>query len=163
MDEPLTTHIWWRRDSLVSSVPYTEYILELTPDKIVFSGYFLLEDDTMPVERIFEWGGDYYHVEILEKKTLKKELNDVTPPAQTEEEEEEEDANICFFPSFTIEFRYRLIQKFHHDTEEYHAARERIRRLEPDVQERNQQRVAERQERELLAIMERIKRQKYEE
>jgi hypothetical protein len=160
MDEPFPKHLWWERDSGISLVPYTEYIIEMTPDKIVFSGYFLLEDDAMPVERIFDDGRYFYHVEILEKKTLKKELNDVTPPAQTEEEE---DANICFFPSFTIELRYRLIQKFSHDTEEYYAIQRRICRLEPEVQERNQLRIAERQDRELLAMMERIKRQKCEE
>jgi hypothetical protein len=99
---------------------------------IKFYGYFYLENETLPVERILIIAYNAYHVEIYEKETEednRKCYND-------DDGGDDESENIIFFPSNTITLKYRVLRELI-TAEDYREAVKRIQSLEDDVEKRN--------------------------
>ena len=92
---------WIEWDMTVRRYPYMRNVITNEPGHIVFDGYFYIEDDTVPVERILRTKEANYHVEIYEKKTLE----DTT----TGSYDEELGGYISFFSTAIIDLRYRII------------------------------------------------------
>jgi hypothetical protein len=111
-------------------IPYMMELLSHEPGRMVFNGYFYIDDAAMPVERIFHSNKGCFHVEIYEKNTLEdtSEFGDY---------DEEMGGSICFFPTAIIELKYRVIEEIA-DKESY-TLWERIIQLETVVKEREQQ------------------------
>jgi hypothetical protein len=126
---------------------------------MIFSGYFMLEDGEMSVERIFDDGLKFYYVKILEKRTL-KDTSEYTPSIGIKDDDE--NANIAFFPSGIIKLKYHIIKMIEYGSQEYKDICERINRLEYEVHQKNRTIYRERIERELMASMERRKRRRLE-
>lgn len=108
-------------------IPYIDELISHEPGRMVFNGYFYIDDAVMPVERVFHSNNGEFHVEIYEKKTL-KDTSEFGPY------DEEEGGHICFFPTGIIELRYHVIAEI--KGREYHEAWERIIQLEKGVKER---------------------------
>jgi len=108
-------------------IPYIDELISHEPGRMVFNGYFYIDDAAMPVERVFHSNNGEFHVEIYEKKTL-KDTSEFGPY------DEEEGGHICFFPTGIIELRYRVISEI--KGREYHEVWERIIQLEKGVKER---------------------------
>jgi len=120
-------HLW---DYRITN-PFIRTIKSFTSDTISFDGYFYLEDDTMPVERILIKDNTWQHIEIYEKKTVCD-----TSTQHTARSNDESD-DICFFPTAIIQLKYRVI-KLLDTSEESERAKERIGVLEDAVQTRDQ-------------------------
>ena len=111
--------------------PYIRELHSFTDTTLIFNGYFYLEPETLPVERIFFTNTDptsrsthSYHIEILEKHS--GEDTSVCGPY-----DEEVGGHICFFPTEIITLHYRIIQKdLSHD-----EIREICQRLEDGEEE----------------------------
>ena len=135
------------------TIPFIRTLKSFTSDTISFDGYFYLEDDTMPVERILIKDDTWQHIEIYEKKTV--EDTPVHIPSSSDESE-----NICFFPTATIHLKYRVITSL--DTSETSKrAKERIGELEDAVQKRDQSLRIKRLEREQAERIERCRTMDY--
>jgi hypothetical protein len=111
-------------------IPFIDELISHEPGRMVFNGYFYIDDAVMPVERIFHSNKGEFHVEIYEKKTL-EDTSEFGPY------DEEEGGHICFFPTAVIELKYRIISEI--KGREYHEAWERIIQLEKVVKEREDQ------------------------
>ena len=129
--------------------PYIRTLKSFTADTISFDGYFYLEDDTMPVERILIKEDTLQHIEIYEKKTVE----DTSIPTTSSNDEGDD---ICFFPTAIIHLKYRVIQLLN-TTEESERAKERIGKLEDAVQIRDQMLRTKRLEREQADLIERCR------
>ena len=129
--------------------PYIRTLKSFTTDTISFDGYFYLEDDTMPVERILINDDTWQHIEIYEKKTVED-----TSTSTTSSNDENE--SICFFPTAIIHLKYRVIQLLN-TMEESERAKERIGKLEDAVQMRDQPLRTKRLEREQADLIERCR------
>ena len=138
-------HLW---DYRVTN-PHIRSLKSFTSDTISFDGYFYLEDDTMPVERILINDDTWQHIEIYEKKTVE----DTSTPTTSSNDEGDD---ICFFPTAIIHLKYRVIQLLN-TTEESERAKERIGRLEDAVQMRDQPLRTKRLEREQAELIERCR------
>jgi hypothetical protein len=161
MDIPTPSRVDWRSWGTIHITnPYTEHIHTITNNTMVFSGYFMLEDGEMSVERIFDDGLNFYYVKILEKRTL--EDTSEYMPFRGNKEEDDENAGSSFFPSGIIKLKYRIIKLIEYGSQEYEDICKRINRLETRVHEKNRVLYRERIERELLASMERRKRRRLE-
>jgi hypothetical protein len=141
-------HLW---DYRIQN-PFIRTLKSFTADTISFDGYFYLEDDTMPVERILIKDDAWQHIEIYEKKTVEDTSIQTT---QTTSSNDEGDA-ICFFPTAIIQLKYRVI-KLLNTREESERAKERIGRLEDAVQMRDQPLRTKRLEREQAELIERCR------
>ena len=108
-------------------IPYIDELISHEPGRMVFDGYFYIDDAVMPVERVFHSNKGSFHVEIYEKKTL-EDTSEFGPY------DEEEGGSICFFPTAVIELKYRVILEIS-DKEPYELW-ERIIQLEKGVKER---------------------------
>ena len=144
-------HLW---DYRVAN-PHIRTLKSFTSDTISFDGYFYLEDDTMPVERILIKEDTWQHIEIYEKKTVE----DTSTPTTTTSSNDEGD-DICFFPTAIIHLKYRVI-KLLNTTEESERAKERIGKLEDAVQIRDQPLRTKRLEREQAELIERCRTMDY--
>ena len=119
---------WIEWDMSTRRYPYMREVITNEPGHIVFDGYFYIEDDTVPVERILRTRDADYHVEIYEKKTL----DDTT----TSSYDEEIGGYISFFPTAIIDLRYRILHTIT-SSEQHFDILERIDELEKGVEERN--------------------------
>jgi hypothetical protein len=126
-------------------VPYMDEVRLCEPGRIVFDGYFYLEDSTMPVERILFLRTGYHLVEIIEKKTI-EDTSEFGPY------DEEVGGRICFFPTALIDLRYRIIKRLA-TADEQHEAEERIIEMEHEVEERDSEKRQERADREFNEYM----------
>jgi len=117
------THIDYLR------IPFIDELISHEPGRMVFNGYFYINDAAMPVERVFHSNKGEFHVEIYEKNTL-KDTSEYGPY------DEEEGGHICFFPTGIIELRYRVIAEI--KGRDYHEAWKRIVQLETSVKEREE-------------------------
>jgi hypothetical protein len=130
--------------------PFALNLISFTPDTMRFNGYFYLEDETMPVERILIYKNIAYHLEIIEKRTYEDTSssgeNNVDPDSDPAE-------NITFFPTNIIEIKYRIIKRLE-TSQELNAARLRIEDLTPEVERRNEPFKRAREEREHEAMIE---------
>lgn len=140
-------HLW---DYRVAN-PFIRSLKSFTSDTISFDGYFYLEDDTMPVERILIKEDTWQHIEIYEKKTVEDTSISTTTTSSNDEGDD-----ICFFPTAIIHLKYRVIQLLN-TTEESERAKERIGRLEDAVQMRDQPLRTKRLEREQADLIERCR------
>jgi len=128
--------------------PFALKLISFTPDTMRFNGYFYLEDETMPVERILMYKNIAYHLEIIEKRTYEDTSssgeNNVDPDSDPAE-------NITFFPTNIIEMKYRIIKRLE-TSQELNDARIRIEDLTPEVERRNEpfKRARERREDEAM-------------
>jgi hypothetical protein len=145
-------HLW---DYRIQN-PFIRTLKSFTADTISFDGYFYLEDDTMPVERILIKDDAWQHIEIYEKKTVEDTSIQTT---QTTRRNDEGD-DICFFPTAIIQLKYRVI-KLLNTSEESERAKERIGRLEDAVQMRDQPLRTKRLEREQAELIERCRTMDY--
>jgi hypothetical protein len=126
--------------------PFIRTLKSFTADTISFDGYFYLEDETMPVQRILIKDDVWQHIEIYEKKTVE----DTSTTSNIEGDD------ICFFPTAIIQLKYRVISTLH-TSEESERAKERIGRLEDAVQMRDQPLRTKRLEREQAELIERCR------
>lgn len=107
-------------------IPYIGELISHEPGRMVFNGYFYIDDNVMPVERVFYSNKGSFHVEIYEKKTM-EDTSEFGPY------DEEEGGSICFFPTAIIELKYRVIAEI---ANEPYELEERIIQLEKDVRKR---------------------------
>ena len=139
---------------LIGRRPFILTLHEYTPDTLKFEGYFYLEDETMPVERILIHKNVISHIEILKKLTY-----DDTSHSTSDKDElyngDPED-NIIFFPTAIIELKYRVI-KVLESLEEITQARDRIQKLDVAVEARNEPFKQAREQREHEAMIEHCK------
>jgi hypothetical protein len=110
-------------------IPYVEELLSHDSGSMVFNGYFYIEDDVMPVERIFHSNKGSFHVEIY-KKTTMEDTSELGPY------DEEVGGSICLFPTAIIELKYRVIAELPNN--ETYELVERIIELEKDVRKREE-------------------------
>jgi hypothetical protein len=110
-------------------IPFIDELISHEPGRMVFDGYFYIDDAVMPVERVFHSNKGSFHVEIYEKKTI-EDTSEFGPY------DEEEGGHICFFPTAVIELKYRVIAEIS-DKEPYELW-ERIIQLEKVVKEREE-------------------------
>lgn len=108
-------------------IPYIRDLISHEPGRMVFNGYFYIDDNVMPVERVFHSNKGSFHVEIYEKKTM-EDTSEFGPY------DEEEGGSICFFPTAIIELKYRVIAELPNN-KPYELV-ERIIQLEKEVRER---------------------------
>jgi hypothetical protein len=141
-------HLW---DYRIQN-PFIRTLKLFTADTISFDGYFYLEDDTMPVERILINDDAWQHIEIYEKKTVEDTSIQTTQTTPSNDEGDD----ICFFPTAIIHLKYRVI-KLLNTTEESERAKERIGKLEDAVQMRDQPLRTKRLEREHADLIERCR------
>ena len=52
-------------------IPFIDELISHEPGRMVFNGYFYINDAAMPVERVFHSNKGEFHVEIYEKNTNK--------------------------------------------------------------------------------------------
>ena len=137
--------------------PFIRILYDYAPDTLKFEGYFYLEEETMPVERILFHGEEMLHIEILQKRTQEAPVSD----SETNEvySGDPED-NIMFFPTAVIELKYRVI-KVLQSFEELAQAQERIQTLDADVEARNEVFKRQRDVREQEEMVERCKNMDY--
>ena len=131
--------------------PFIRTLHEFTPDTIKFEGYFYLEDETMPVERILVNKNVVSHVEILQKITYDDTSNSTTDNEELYNGDPED--NVVFFPTAMIELKYRVI-KVLETMEEITQVRDRIQVLDVDVEARNEPFKRAREDRENEAMIE---------
>lgn len=110
-------------------IPFIDELISHEPGRMVFNGYFYIDDEAMPIERVFHSNKGEFHVEIYEKNTL-KDTSEYGPY------DEEEGGHICFFPTNIIELRYRVIAET--TGKRHHALWDRIIMLEKEVKEREE-------------------------
>ena len=138
-------------------LPYADKMMSVTDDTIVFRGYFHVEPEAFPVERILIAMSDYfppdssgyrvpnrfdvYHIEILSKSVVE----DTTKPKYYDEEF---GGHACLFPCDMITLTYRVLET-NPDTETYARISENILRQEADLIVRNLKYTNERQLRRL--------------
>ncbi len=115
-----------------------------------FNGYFYIEDESCPVERILCYNNgfleDAYHIEIYEKKTGR----DTSYDGQEEggDEDDEFGGRICFFPTAIIRLKYRVLEKIR-GAEEMKCIHENILEQQGEFEKRDMQFRAERSRREM--------------
>ena len=119
---------WIEWDMSTRRYPYMRKVITNEPGHIVFDGYFYIEDDTVPVERILRTKEADYHIEIYEKKTL----DDTT----TSSYDEELGGYISFFSTAIIDLRYRIVCTIQ-SREQYTEILDRIDSLEKEVDDRD--------------------------
>jgi len=120
---------WIEWESSTRRNPYMKEIITNEPGHIVFDGYFYIEDETVPVERILNTKEADYHVEIYEKKTLE----DTTKGFY----DEEFGGYISFFSTHIIDLRYRIISKIE-SIDQRVQIMNRIEELEKSIIERDE-------------------------
>ena len=150
--------------------PYIRELLKHTEDTIVFYGYFYIENEILPLERIMIYKGIPYHIEFT-KKIMKDEdkeeevYSDDTIKEEAEEIADSDDSDdslagrITFFPMNLIELHYKIIKVLTHD--EVENVKKQIDEKEPEVEERNNIYRKLRQEREYKEMQERYKNMKF--
>jgi hypothetical protein len=106
--------------------PYAKKVISHTTGKLLFDGYFHLEDETLPVKRILCVKDKLFYVEIVNKQ--KKE--------DTSEYSDIEEGRICFFPTNRIDLEYKII-KYVEENKELSELYEEIIKEEHNVTERN--------------------------
>jgi hypothetical protein len=121
-------------------IPYIGDLISHEPGSMVFNGYFYIDDNVMPVERVFHSNKGSFHVEIYEKKTMED-------TSEFGSYDEEEGGSICFFPTAIIELKYRVIAEISNN-EPYELA-ERIIQLEKEVRKREETIYEEKRTREI--------------
>jgi hypothetical protein len=119
---------WIEWDMSTRRYPYMREVITNEPGHIVFDGYFYIEDNTVPVERILRTRDADYHVEIYEKTTL----DDTT----TSSYDEELGGYISFFQTAIIDLRYRILHTITSSEQRFDIL-ERINELEKEVEERD--------------------------
>jgi len=128
-DTPTKEWVQWNHIDYLR-IPYIDELLSHEPGRMVFNGYFYIDDEAMPVERVFHSNKGYFHVEIYEKNTLQD-------TSEVDEYDEEVGGGICFFPTAIIELKYRVIEEIS-DKESYRIW-DRIIQLETVIKERETQ------------------------
>ncbi len=117
-----------------------------------FNGYFYIEDDSCPVERILCYDNgkafeDSYHIEIYEKKTIRDTSYD-GQEGEGGDEDDEFGGRICFFPTAIIHLKYRVLEKIR-GAEEMKCIHENILEQEEEFVKREIKFRAERARREM--------------
>ena len=148
--------------------PYIRELLKHTENTIVFYGYFSIENETLPLERIMIYKEIPYHIEFT-KKIMKEEdkeeeevHSDDTIKEEAEEIADSDDSiagRITFFPMNLIELHYKIIKVLTHD--EVENVKKQIDEKEPEVEERNNRFRKLREEREYTEMQERYKHMKF--
>lgn len=108
--------------------PYSPNILfHEFGSKLVFDGFFNIEDETMPVERIANINGELYHVRITYKKSVKdtsRFFRPITPePPHTDDVSDDHCIQLVeyndhnrFYCTSIIEMDYEIVSKINkHD------------------------------------------------
>jgi hypothetical protein len=126
------THIDYLR------IPFIDELISHEPGRMVFNGYFYIDDAAMPVERVFHSNKGEFHIEIYEKNTL-KDTSEYGPY------DEEEGGHICFFPTGIIELRYHVIADI--TGKRHYELWDHIITLEKAVKEREEQICEEKRQR----------------
>jgi hypothetical protein len=103
---------FWEPRSCV--VPHTNSILELSDNTIKFKGYWYIEPECVPIERIItvyreEDKGTDYHIQIT--KIMKEDEPFRCSACERGEECDPEENHIRFFPCEIITLEYRPIVK----------------------------------------------------
>ena len=144
--------------NLTGRSPFIRTLLNYTSDTLKFEGYFYLEEETMPVERLLIHHNEVFHIEILQKL-----MDDDTSNSESDSEEfyngDPED-NIVFFPTGVIELKYRVIKRLE-SMEEINQARDRIQTLDAEVEARNAVFKRQREDREQEEMIEQCKNMDY--
>ena len=147
--------------------PYIRELLKHTENTIVFYGYFYIENEILPLERIMIYKGIPYHIEFT-KKIMKDEdkeeevYSDDTIKEEAEEIADSDDSiagRITFFPMNLIELHYKIIKVLTND--EVENVKKQIDEKEPEVEERNNRYTKLREKREYTEMQERYKHMKF--
>lgn len=148
--------------------PYIRELLKHTENTIVFYGYFYIEDEILPLERIMIYKEIPYHIEFT-KKIMKEEdkeeeevHSDDTIKEEAEEIADSDDSiagRITFFPMNLIELHYKIIKVLTHD--EVENVKKQIDEKEPEVEEKNNIYRKLREKREYTEMQERYKHIKF--
>ncbi len=125
-----------------------------------FNGYFYIEDESCPVERIIAYdekeedgSSNSYHIEIYEKKTIRDTSydgydKDNKSERQEGDDEDEFGGRICFFPTAIIHLKYRVLEKIK-GMDEMMCIHENILEQEDEFRERDMKHRSERTKREM--------------
>lgn len=140
--------------------PFILTLYDYTADTLKFEGYFYLEDDTMPVERILFRGDDIIHIEILKKATCEPASAPESDSGANAVYNGDPEDNIMFFPTAILELNYRVI-KVLQSFQELEQARNRIQTLDAEVEVRDQRFRRQREDREREEMIERCKNMDY--
>jgi hypothetical protein len=126
--------------------PYIETIKSIQGNKITFEGYFKLEDQVMPIERICGISKDrkrcLFHIQILEKRTV----SNISKPS-THIMDKDFDHPVCLFPSFLIEMTIKIVCHIQSD-QEFKEIRKSILQQDDEIMEKNHVLRREREKRE---------------
>jgi flagellar motility protein MotE (MotC chaperone) len=147
--------------------PYIRELLKHTEDTIVFYGYFYIEDEILPLERIMIYKDIPYHIEFTKKIIKEEDKEEEVHSDDTIKEEAEEIADsddsiagrITFFPMNFIELHYKIIKVLTHD--EIENVKKQIDEKETELEERNNRFRKLREEREYAEMQERYKHMKF--
>jgi len=147
--------------------PYIRELLKHTEDTIVFYGYFYIEDEIFPLERIMIYKEIPYHIEFTKKIMKEEDKEEELHSDDTIKEEAEEIADsddliadrITFFPTNLIELQYTIIKVLTHD--EVENVTKQIDDKEPELEERNHRFRKLREEREYKEMRERYTHMKF--
>lgn len=127
---------------MTTKCPWTQKIISHCDGKLVFDGYFYLEDDTLPVKRVLYYNNNLQYVEIFKKQNKEN----------TSEYSDIEEGRVCFFPTHIIELEYRVIKDVE-SNKELDELFDLIMQEEKDVEERDQKNRRKREEAEREEIM----------
>jgi hypothetical protein len=138
---------------LSTRCPYVRKIIKQEKEKLVYNGYFYLEDNTMPVKRIMCQNSNLTLVEITKKITL----DDTSVYG---EYDKELGGRACFFPTNVIELEFKIIKEIK-DMKELDSLQKEIESLEIEITERNEQHRRVREEAEFIKMSEEWKKLDY--
>jgi hypothetical protein len=93
------TEIHWLPTAV--ACPYVKKLMSFTNTKLVFNGYFYLENETLPVKRILCINNNFFYTEILKKQNVD----------DTSKYSEIDEGRVCFFPTNIIELDFKILKK----------------------------------------------------
>jgi hypothetical protein len=88
----------------VGSTIYVSEILELRNNFMKFKGYYHEKEEKFPLERVMCHNDHYYHLRINSKKQYEMDTSGGWY-------DEDVGADICLFPSYTVELNFTILRK----------------------------------------------------
>lgn len=88
----------------VGSTIYVSEILELRNNFMKFKGYYHEKEENFPLERVMCHNDHYYHLRINSKKQYEMDTSGGWY-------DEDVGADICLFPSYTVELNFTILKK----------------------------------------------------
>ena len=88
----------------VGSTIYVSEILELRNNFMKFKGYYHEKEENFPLERVMIYKEHYYHLLIFSKKQYEMDTSGGWY-------DEDVGADICLFPSYTVELNFTILKK----------------------------------------------------